>query len=84
MNWGNNYGRYSNPEFDRLTAEAATEEDLADRAKLLGHAEKIAMDETAAIPMAYYLAANVVKPNITGFVDNAKDIHRTRWLAKSE
>jgi len=84
INWGNNYGRYSNPEFDRLTAEAANEEDLAARAKLLGDAEKLAMDETAALPLAYYLAANVVKPTITGFVDNGKDIHRTRWLSKSE
>ena len=45
-------------------------------------AEKLAMDEFAAIPLVYYLAANVVKPNIKGFVDNPKDIHRTRWLTK--
>lgn len=84
VNWGNNYGRYSNPEFDKLTDEAALEEDLAARAKLLASAEKLAMDEFGAIPLAYYLAANVVKTNIEGFVDNAKDIHRTRWLSKSE
>jgi oligopeptide transport system substrate-binding protein len=82
MNWGNNYGRYSNPEFDRLVTEATQESDLAARAKMLGEAEKLAMDEFAAIPLAYYLAANVVKPNVKGFVDNPKDIHRTRWLSK--
>ena len=42
------------------------------------------MDEIAAIPIYWYLAANVVKPTVTGFVDNAKDIHRTRWLTKTE
>jgi oligopeptide transport system substrate-binding protein len=84
VNWGNNYGRYSNPEFDRLVDEAAAEGDLMARAALLGEAEYLAMDEFAAIPLAYYLAANVVKPNIEGFVDNSKDIHRTRWLAKTE
>ena len=84
MNWGNNYGRYSNAEFDRLVSEAAQESDIAARAQLLGQAEKIAMDEFAALPLAYYLAANVVKPNIAGFADNAKDIHRTRWLTKTE
>jgi oligopeptide transport system substrate-binding protein len=84
MNWGNNYGRYSNPEFDRLLDEAAKEADIAARAQLLGQAEKIAMDEFGGFPLAYYLAANVVKPSIQGFEDNAKDIHRTRWLTKTE
>jgi oligopeptide transport system substrate-binding protein len=82
MNWGNNYGRFSNAEFDDLIGKAAAEPDLAVRAKELGDAEKIAMDNFAAFPLAYYLAANVVKPNIKGFEDNAKDIHRTRWLTK--
>jgi oligopeptide transport system substrate-binding protein len=84
MNWGNNYGRYSNPEFDSLLDQSASQTDLEARAELLGQAEKIAMDEFAAIPLAYYLAANVVKPYIKGFVDNPKDIHRTRWLTKEE
>ncbi|WP_127754013.1 peptide ABC transporter substrate-binding protein [Devosia sp. 1566] len=84
MNWGNNYGRYSNPEFDALVKSAAAESDLAVRAKMLGDAEKIAMDETGAIPIYWYIAQNVVTPSITGFVNNAKDIHRTRWLTKAE
>lgn len=84
MNWGNNYGRYSNPEFDRLAAEAEKEPDLQKRAELYAQAEKLAMDEFAAIPLVYYLAANVVKPSVQGFEDNAKDIHRTRWLTKTE
>ncbi|WP_172124184.1 MULTISPECIES: peptide ABC transporter substrate-binding protein [unclassified Devosia] len=84
MNWGNNYGRYSNPEFDALVKSAAAESDLAARAKMLGDAEKIAMDETGAIPIYWYIAQNVVTPSITGFVNNAKDIHRTRWLTKAE
>jgi oligopeptide transport system substrate-binding protein len=84
VNWGNNYGRYSNPEYDALMKQAAAEGDLAARAKLLGEAEKLGMDEFAAIPIYWYISANVVKPTITGFVDNAKDIHRTRWLTKAE
>lgn len=84
MNWGNNYGRYSNDEFEALMDQATTEIDLAARAKLLGQAEKIAMDEYAAIPIYNYIAQNVVAPTVTGFVNNASDIHRTRWLSKSE
>ena len=84
VNWGNNYGRYSNDEFEALMNQATTEQDLAARAKLLGDAEKIAMDATAAIPIYWYIAQNVVSPKVTGFVSNAADIHRTRWLSKSE
>jgi oligopeptide transport system substrate-binding protein len=84
INWGNNYGRYSNDEFEALMNKATTEQDLAVRAKLLGDAEKIAMDQTAAIPIYWYIAQNVVSPKVTGFVSNAADIHRTRWLSKSE
>jgi len=84
MNWGNNYGRYSNEKFDELVNAAKSESDLVARAALLGEAEKLAMDDFAAIPLALYLANNVVKPNISGFEDNAKDVHRTRWLTKTE
>jgi oligopeptide transport system substrate-binding protein len=84
MNWGNNYGRYENAEFNSLMDQAAAETDLAKRAGLLGQAEKIAMDETGAIPIYWYLASNVVKPTVSGFMDNPKDIHRTRWLTKTE
>ena len=42
------------------------------------------MDETGAIPIYWYLASNVVKPTVHGFEDNPKDVHRTRWLTKTE
>lgn len=84
MNWGNNYGRYSNEEFDALLEQAAAETDLDARAELLAQAETIAMDEFAAIPIYWYVSKNVVSPAISGFEDNVKDIHRTRWLTKSE
>jgi oligopeptide transport system substrate-binding protein len=80
----NNYGRYSNPEYDRLMAEAAKTLDLKARAALMGKAEALAMDEFAAIPFYYNVTRVVVSPKISGFVDNAKDVHRTRWLSKSE
>lgn len=84
MNWGNNYGRYSNEEFDGLMTQASTELDLAARGELLAQAEKIAMDEFAAIPIYWYVSKDVVSPKISGFEENAKNIFRTRWLSKSE
>mgnify|MGYP003644659967 FL=1 len=84
MNWGNNYGRYSNPEFDALLDAASSELDLTKRAGMLHEAEAIAMDEFGAIPIYWYVSKNIVSPKITGFEDNAKDVHRTRWLTKAE
>ena len=77
---GNNYGRYSNADFDALINQANAETDMAARGTLMKQAEKIAMDDMAGIPIYYYLSENVVKKKVKGFVNNAFDIHRTRWL----
>ena len=79
-----NYGRYNNPDFDALLAQAATELDLDARAALLREAEALAMEEYAALPLMFYVSRNVVSPRISGFEDNGQDVHRTRWLSKSE
>lgn len=84
MNWGNNYGRFSNAEFDDLLAKASQELDLDKRAGYLHQAETIAMDSFAAIPIYWYVSKNVVSPKIQGFADNVKDTHRVRWMSKSE
>lgn len=76
-----NYGRYNNPEYDALLRQSATITDMAARAEVLRQAEVIAMSEVAALPLYYYVSKNVVSPRVSGFVDNAKDIHRTRWLS---
>ncbi len=75
-----NYGRYNNPEYDALVDKANATVDTAERAELLHQAEKLALDESAAIPIYYYLARNVVSPRVKGYENNAFDIHRTRWL----
>lgn len=81
---GNNYGRYSNAEYDKLMDQSDKTLDLKKRAGLMHQAEKIAMDDFAAIPIYYYVSKNVVSPKVHGFEDNAQDIHRTRWLTKTE
>ncbi len=79
-----NYGRWNSPEFDALLDKAAQEVDLGKRAELMYQAEKIAIDDSAAMPIYYYLSENIVSPKIKGFNDNAFDVHRTRWLSKAE
>ncbi|MGF1619336.1 MAG: peptide ABC transporter substrate-binding protein [Rhodomicrobiaceae bacterium] len=79
-----NYGRWKNAEFDALLDKAGQTQDLKERAKILYEAEKIAIDNTAAAPIYYYLSRNVVSPKIKGFRGNSFDKHRTRWLSKTE
>lgn len=76
----NNFGRFSNARFDALMEQSNGMLDLEKRADVMKQAEQIALDETAAIPIYYYLSRNVVSPKVKGFEDNAFDIHRTRWL----
>jgi len=76
----NNYGRFSNAEFDALMTQSNGIVDLEKRADLMKQAEQIALDQTAAIPIYYYLSRNVVSSKVKGFENNVFDIHRTRWL----
>lgn len=48
---GDNRGRWSNPEFDHLVAQASATPDQTARYKLYQQAEKIAMDDQALIPL---------------------------------
>lgn len=84
MFWGNNYGRYSNPEYGALLKQASTENDLDARAGHLAAAEKIAMDEFAAIPIYDYVSKWVVSPKVGGWVDNAPERHLMRYFSKTE
>ncbi len=79
-----NYGQYDNPEFESLMQQAAQTADLNARANLLGEAEAIAMDDQPVIPIYYYVSKNLVSDRVQGWVDNTKDIHRTRWLSLAQ
>ncbi|ACM27273.1 peptide ABC transporter substrate-binding protein [Agrobacterium sp. SHOUNA12C] len=76
-----NYGRWSNPQYDALIKQGNEEIDLKKRAEVYKKAEQLALDDSAAIPIYYYVSQNIVAPKVEGFVDNIQDIHRTRWLS---
>ena len=75
-----NYAGYANPEYDRLMAEAARTADAEARNRLMREAEAIAMEDMPNIPIYYYVSKNLVSKAVQGWVDNTKDIHRTRFL----
>lgn len=70
---GDNRGRYSNPEFDKLIEEAAASKDEAERNELYKKAEKIVIgDDLANIPMferQQFRAFDSSKWGNAGFVD---------------
>jgi oligopeptide transport system substrate-binding protein len=79
-----NYGKYSNPEFDKLMEAADVEKDKVKRANLMKQAEAIVLKENGFMPMWFLTNRNLVSPRVTGWVDNAVDIHRARYLCTTD
>jgi oligopeptide transport system substrate-binding protein len=79
-----NYGKYSNPEFDKLMADADVEKDAVKRATMMKQAEAIVLKENGFMPMWFLTNRNLVSPRVTGWVDNAVDIHRARYLCTTD
>ena len=80
--FGNNYGEWTNAEFDKLTDAAAVEPDPAKRMQLLSDAEAILVAEQSIMPLLYYANHNIVSPKLKGFVDNVMDKHPSRFISK--
>lgn len=81
---GNNYGRYSNPEFDALLDQAAAEQDLEARGAILAQAEAIALRDHALLPEFFGVNRALVQTYLDGWVTNVNDHVRTRWLSIDE
>ncbi|MDE2486404.1 MAG: peptide ABC transporter substrate-binding protein [Alphaproteobacteria bacterium] len=77
-----NYGDYKNPAYDALLAKADAEPDAARRGRILSRAEQLMLDDEALAPIDFTVNRELVNPHITGWVDNAEDFHRTRWLCR--
>jgi peptide/nickel transport system substrate-binding protein len=69
-----NYGRYSNPAFDKLLAAASVALDNTDRAALIAQGYELALgQDVAAIPMLFQITAWGMRKGITygGFPQDA-------------
>jgi oligopeptide transport system substrate-binding protein len=75
-----NYGDYANPAYDALLAKADQEPDVRRRAAYLARAEQIMDADAPVAPIYFYVAKDLVNPRVTGWVDNAVDLHRSRYL----
>lgn len=77
-----NYGRYANAEYDALLNQSNLELDLQKRAEIFARAEALMLEEYPITPMWVQVTQNLVDPTLTGWEDNAKDIHRSRFLCR--
>ncbi|RIK75183.1 MAG: peptide ABC transporter substrate-binding protein [Planctomycetota bacterium] len=76
----NNETGWSNAEYDRLIAEAATTADGAERANILKRAEAIVLAERPIIPLYFYVSKNMVRPYVKGFHSTPLDVHPLEML----
>jgi oligopeptide transport system substrate-binding protein len=66
---GNNYGKFSSAEYDKLINDARVEKDPAKRMKMFYDAEKLLMDNAAVAPQYFRISHWVFKDYLTGVVN---------------
>lgn len=79
-----NFMQYSSPKFDAVFEEAWYENDPDERARKTFEAEAQALADHPIIPLYFYSGRRLVRPNIEGWVDNARGVYPTRWLSFSK
>ncbi|HEX4532667.1 MAG TPA: peptide ABC transporter substrate-binding protein [Rhizomicrobium sp.] len=77
---GENYGQYSNKAYDALMDKAQLQTDPKARGATLEKAEQMALNDYAWVPMYFMVTRDLVQPYVKGWIPNAKDFNRTRWL----
>ena len=70
---------YRSDEYDRLLAAAAGV-DGPERLDRLRAAERRLLQDMPAIPLYHYVSRHLVQPWVSGWQDNVRDVHLSRWL----
>lgn len=72
---------WSDPEYDRLLADAAHARDAAGRMALLAAAEARALAAAPVMPLYFYVSKKLVKPWVRGVTDNPLNVHPSRYIS---
>jgi oligopeptide transport system substrate-binding protein len=75
-----NYAGYKNPRFDAALDAAEREPDAGKRAALMKSAERIAQADLPWLPIRFLSQSEAVGPRVGGYIPNARDYNRSRWL----
>ena len=75
---------YKNESFDRLMEQAVVLQG-DERMQHLQRAETLLLKDMPVIPLYFYVSRHLLKPTVTGYEPNVRDIHLSRYLGvKSE
>jgi oligopeptide transport system substrate-binding protein len=77
---GNNRTGWSNPEYDRLIAEAARTTDPQQRLEVFQKAEAILLDELPMIPIYFYTHVHARRPEVNGWYPTILDNHPYKYV----
>ena len=77
---GNNETGWSNPEYDRLIAEAARTTNPQQRLEVFQKAEAILLDELPIIPIYFYTHVCAQRPEVKGWYPTILDNHPYKYV----
>jgi len=75
-----NYAGTKNPKFDAALDAAEREPDAGKRAALLKAAERVALADLPWLPIRFLSQSEAVGLRVGGYIPNARDYNRSRWL----
>jgi oligopeptide transport system substrate-binding protein len=76
----NNQTGWSNPEYDRLIAEASRTGDQRARYAAFQEAESILLDEAPVIPIYFYTHTFLIRPSVKGWYPTILDHHPYKYV----
>ena len=76
----NNQTGWSNPEYDRLIAEASRTGDQAARHAAFQKAESILLDDAPIIPIYFYTHTFLIQPSVKGWYPTILDHHPYKYV----
>ena len=77
---GNNQTGWSNPQYDKLIAEAATTADQTARYRAFQQAEAILLDEAPILPVYFFTHAFLIRPEVKGWYPTILDHHPYKYV----
>jgi oligopeptide transport system substrate-binding protein len=77
---GNNYGGWSNPDYDALLFAADRTPDLPARRALWRKAESLLLEEVPCIPIYHYTHVFLLQPSVQGWYANPLDHHPYKYV----
>ena len=75
-----NQSGYANARYDALLRQAGDTREVDARAVLLSQAEALALADHPVAPLYFYAGRRLVSQRVSGWTDNVRGVHLSRWL----